>query len=62
MFCEPDFADVDAQSACARLLERFQVEEVTAVTGRRRRYGLYRLVRRAAPGDAQPPCPLAMEQ
>jgi hypothetical protein len=58
MFCEPGFAGADGQSTCARLLEQFLVEEVTAVTDRQRRYGLYRLVRRAEPGDAQPPCPV----
>jgi 4-amino-4-deoxy-L-arabinose transferase-like glycosyltransferase len=59
MFCESGFAGGGGESTCARLLERFQLEEVTAVSDRRRRYGLYRLVRRAQPGDAKPPCPFS---
>jgi hypothetical protein len=60
MFCEPGFGGRDTPSACAQILEQFEVEEVTAVADHHRRYGLYRLVRRAGPDGGNAPCPFPL--
>jgi hypothetical protein len=62
MFCEPGFAGSNTPSPCARILAQFEVEEVTAVADPHRRYGLYRLLRRAGPEGSRAPCPSPPKQ